>query len=151
MQKFAAPALLKLQFRDLATLRDCYMPYLSTRGLFLPGITGYRLGDSLALLFTFPGTMEQHMTVTKVVWINPELISEYKPAGIGVQFKSSEKALSAKIEALLASETEDYNKVPEDDAGSCENFARTQNWPQNAISATLQSATGLIWEIGEHQ
>jgi len=136
MQHSAGAALLKVQFADLATLRDCHMPYLTAGGLFIPGAAGYGLGDKLVLLLSFPGSAQPHMTLAQIVWINPALLSDSKPAGVGVQFLTLDKVLSDKIKTLV-----------EGGAHNAETVAQlgTAARPQESISTTLQSATGLMW------
>ena len=90
-----------LHIQDKQVLAALNMPFLRFGGLFIPGPTGYVLGEQLFLLLKLPGASNHLPASTAVVWITPERAQGTRHAGIGVGFAESDLSLRSRIEQCL--------------------------------------------------
>lgn len=87
---------------DPATLAAHYMPYLKGGGIFIPGETGYALGDDIFIIVSLPDEPARLAVHAKVAWISPPKSGQGREPGIGIRFAGSDNRLRTKIERLLA-------------------------------------------------
>ena len=80
-----------------------YMPFVLNGGVFIPTKERFELEEEVELDLRLIKDPERQQTQGKVIWVTPLGAQGGKPAGIGIQFTSTEDALlRTRIETLLA-------------------------------------------------
>ncbi|ALO46172.1 hypothetical protein [Pseudohongiella spirulinae] len=97
--------IVKLHYRDLNTLRACYLPFVQPAGLFIPESALSGVNSSFYLLLRLPGESAGELCQVRVVWISPAPLSDMLPAGIAVQLPPAARELIGRIETQIAVES----------------------------------------------
>ena len=101
----AAPrsGVVTLSIRSRAELYQAWMPFLMGGGLFVPTTRPYTLGEEVFVLLAEMNTTEKLTLRGTVAWINPALMADGRPQGIGVSLQGDPGAvdLRKRIQALL--------------------------------------------------
>lgn len=96
--------MMALQLKEKTALYNCYMPFLTNGGLFVPTDDLFSLGEEILLAVEI-GNHPKRFLPTRVAWINPARTSAHRPKGIGLAFTTHEMCQQTKslIEAELGS------------------------------------------------
>jgi type IV pilus assembly protein PilZ len=108
-QLLIEPAIVKLRFIDILSLRSCYMPFLCHGGIFVPGCRHRKMHESVFVVISLPelsgDSVRSYGSLSQVVWISREPASGTRSVGVGLHFDTSALALRNHIDSLLARES----------------------------------------------
>ena len=93
---------LNLTVRDRMTLYECYMPFVTNGGLFVPTDARLALGEAVCLSVDLMGEPEPLQVRGTVVWITPPGAQGNRSAGAGIAFGAGCESTRRKIETCLA-------------------------------------------------
>ena len=94
--------LVNISIKDVASLYQCYMPFLLNGGLFLEGLTEYELGDEVLILLELLDEPEKIPIAGKITWVAKSGVKNPHKAGYGVNFIDADNDAKDKIEKYLA-------------------------------------------------
>ncbi len=96
---------LRLKIKSVPVLAACCMGFLQNGGLFVPGLQGLELKQSVFIMLSLPdlvdGTAGRFGVLTKVAWITPVDADGLRTAGTGLHFEKPTEDLQLHIQALL--------------------------------------------------
>ena len=94
-------AILNVTIKDLNELYECYMPFVTHGGLFIPTSRQFLLEDEVFVVLELLDEAEKFPLTGKVVWITPPGVVANRKQGIGIQLSAENADLVAKIETHL--------------------------------------------------
>ncbi|WP_440053237.1 PilZ domain-containing protein [Pseudoalteromonas sp. T1lg65] len=77
---------LLIDFEDYEELYRCYMPFLSSGGLFVKTSAYFAMGEKVQLKVTLPESLDVYEVEGVVAWKTPQGSQSTGKAGIGVSF-----------------------------------------------------------------
>lgn len=96
---------LRLKINSVPVLAACCMGFLHNGGLFVPGLQGLELKQSVFMMLSLPdlvdGTAGRFGVLAKVAWITPVDADRLRTAGTGLHFEKPTDDLQLHIQALL--------------------------------------------------
>lgn len=94
-------AILNVSIRDINELYECYMPFVTHGGLFIPTSRQFLLEDEVFVVLELLDEPEKIPLTGKVIWITPPGVVTNRKQGIGIQLGTENADLVSKIENQL--------------------------------------------------
>ena len=95
-------AILNVSIKEVNELYECYMPFVTNGGLFIPTRKQFLLEDEVFVVLDLMDEPDKIPFTGRVVWITPSGGVSSRRQGIGIQFGEDNADLVAKIETYLA-------------------------------------------------
>ena len=89
------PRIHRVHISDPEALHGAFMPFVKGGGLFLENLDGFKLGDSINVLFKMMDEPEV-LLMSTVIWVTPPGSLIHRK-GIGIQIPEKHKHLAPKI------------------------------------------------------
>ncbi|MEK8088417.1 PilZ domain-containing protein [Thermithiobacillus plumbiphilus] len=94
-------AVISVQFKDVLSVYDHFMPKVKGGGLFIETSKPYALGDELFILLTLPDNGPRVPVAGRVIWVSPAGSRDGRAPGVGIQFTGDQSSLNVRIQNLL--------------------------------------------------
>lgn len=95
-------AILNVAIKDINELYQCYMPFVTNGGLFIPTNRQFLLEDEVFVVLELLDEPEKYPLTGRVIWVTPPGTVANRRQGVGIQLGEDSAQLVAKIETQLA-------------------------------------------------